>query len=232
MKINDIRAAWAPAGLLRGGSPMKWMLVVFCLMLPTAPTSATDIVKSYAYYTIDAPTLDELDKQLESRGPRLESSGHKHPGATRMRFTTRTTYSQEGGRCRVSDAHTVLKVEIILPRWRPRHRPETDMRIIWDTLASDITRHEGLHVDIAKNYAGKLEQSIRALGSADSCAEMAATVKKATARILEEHDRAQQQFDRVENINFEDRFQRLLDYRLQQMKDRQSREPGGPRPHR
>jgi predicted secreted Zn-dependent protease len=211
---------------------MKWMLAAFCLVLPAAPASAASVVKSYAYYTIDAPTLDELDKQLESRGPRVQSSGRKHPGATRMRFTTRTTYSQDNGRCRVSAAHTILKVEVILPRWRPRRKPEADMRIIWDTLASDITRHEGLHVDIAKNYASKLEQSIRALGSADSCADMAATVKKATSRILEEHDRAQQQFDRVENINFEDRFQRLLDYRLQQMKDRQSRDFGTPRYHR
>jgi predicted secreted Zn-dependent protease len=208
---------------------MKWMLAAFCLVLPAASASAASVVKSYAYYTIDAPTLDELDKQLESRGPRVQSSGRKHPGATRMRFTTRTTYSQDNGRCRVSAAHTILKVEVILPRWRPRRKPETDMRIIWDTLASDIARHEGLHVDIAKNYASKLEQSIRALGSADSCADMAATVKKATSRILEEHDRAQQQFDRVENINFEDRFQRLLDYRLQQMKDRQSRDFGTPR---
>jgi predicted secreted Zn-dependent protease len=232
MKINDIRVARAPAGSPGAGLPMKWMLAAFCLILPAAQASAASVVKSYAYYTIDAPTLDELDKQLESRGPRVESSGRKHPGATRMRFTTRTTYSQDGGRCRVAAAHTVLKVEIILPRWRPRHKPETDMRIIWDTLASDITRHEGLHVDIAKNYAAKLEQSIRTLGSAATCAGMAAAVKKATARILEEHDRAQLQFDRVENINFEDRFQRLLDYRLQQMKDRQSREPGGPRPHR
>lgn len=211
---------------------MKRILVALCLILPAGPSLAASVVKSYSYYTLDAPTLDGIEAQLESRGPRVESSGHKHPGATRMRFITRTTYSQDGDRCRVSGTHTVLKVREILPRWRPRRRPEAAVRIIWDTLASDISRHEGQHVDIAKNYARDLEQSIRALGSAATCAEMSAKVKQVTARVLEEHDRAQLQFDRVENVNFEDRFQRLLDYRLKQMGDRQSRDFGSPRYNR
>jgi predicted secreted Zn-dependent protease len=210
---------------------MKHLLAALFLTLSASPAFAADMVRSYSYYTLDATTLDELSKQFESRGPKVESSGHKHPGATRMQFTTHTTYSREPGRCSVLKARTVLKVEVILPRWRPRRKPEADMRIIWDTLASDIRRHEGQHTDIAKNYARKLEQSIQELGSADNCAEMAVKVKKTTASVLDEHDRAQQQFDRVENINFEDRFQRLLDYRLQRMEGRQSREFGSPRYH-
>jgi predicted secreted Zn-dependent protease len=211
---------------------MKRLSVALFLVLSASPAFAADMVRSYSYYTLDATTLDELSKQFESRGPKVESSGNKHPGATRMQFTTHTTYSREPDRCRVSKVRTVLKVEVILPRWRPRRKPEADMRIIWDTLSSDIRRHEGLHSDIAKNYARKLEQSIATLGSADTCEEMAAKVKKTTDMVLEEHDRAQQRFDRVENINFEDRFQRLLDYRLQRMESRQSREFGSPRYHR
>jgi predicted secreted Zn-dependent protease len=211
---------------------MRHLSVALLVILSAGPTFAADMVRSYSYYTLDATTLDELSKQLESRGPRVESSGSKHPGATRMQFTTRTTYSRNGKDCRVSKARTVLKIKVILPRWRPRHKPEADMRIIWDTLSSDIRRHEGQHGDIAKNYARKLEQSIAAIGPADTCDEMAAKVKDVTARVLEEHDRAQLRFDRIENINFEDRFQRLLNYRLQRMEDRQTREFGSPRYNR
>ncbi|MDN5927921.1 MAG: DUF922 domain-containing protein [Hyphomicrobiales bacterium] len=207
---------------------MKHLPLALFLALSASPAFAADMVRSYSYYTLDATTLDGLSDQLESRGPKVESSGNKHPGATRMQFTTHTTYGRERNRCRVSKARTVLKVEVILPRWRPRGKPEADMRIIWDTLSSDIRRHEGLHSDIAKNYAGKLEQSIEALGAADSCEEMSAKVKKTTDRVLNEHDREQKRFDRVENINFEDRFQRLLAYRLQRMEDRRSREFGSP----
>jgi predicted secreted Zn-dependent protease len=211
---------------------MKHVVTALLLTLTVGPARAADVVKSFSYFTVDASTLDDLSKQLETRGPRVKSSGDKHPGATRIQFTTQTTYSQDGERCGVSKANTVLKVEVILPRWRPRRKPEADLRIIWDTLSSDIRRHEGLHVDIAKNYARKLEQTIRTLGSADNCADMAAEVKKATARVIEEHDRAQVQFDRAENINFEDRFQRLLNYRLERMGDRQSRDFGNPRYNR
>lgn len=210
---------------------MKHLSVALFLVLSASPAFAADMVRSYSYYTLDATTLDELTKQFGSRGPKVESSGLKHPGATRMQFTTRTTYTRERDRCRVLKARTVLKVEVILPRWRPRHKPEADMRIIWDTLDSDIRRHEGLHTDIAKNYARKLEQSIEALGPADTCDEMAAKVKKTTNMVLDEHDRAQQQFDRVESINFENRFQNLLDYRLKRMEDLRSRAFGSPRHH-
>jgi predicted secreted Zn-dependent protease len=34
---------------------------------------------------------------------------------------------------------------------------------------------------------------------------------------MEAHDVAQQRFDRVETINFEKRFERLLTYRLEKM---------------
>jgi predicted secreted Zn-dependent protease len=210
---------------------MKHLLAVLFLILLASPTHAADIVKSYSTYTLDAATLDELGTQLESRGPRVESSAHNHPGATRMQFTTQINYSRDGSRCRVSKARTILNAKIILPRWRPRRKPEADVRIIWDTLASDIRRHEGLHVDIAKNYARRLEQSVQALGPAASCEEMAEKVKRTTATILEAHDREQMQFDRVENINFEDRFERLLDYRLQRM-DARSLEFGSPRANR
>jgi predicted secreted Zn-dependent protease len=211
---------------------MKRLSVALFLVLSASPAFAADVVKSHSTYTLDATTLDDLGKQFESRGPKVESSGSKHPGATRMQFTTHTTYSQDGSRCRASKVRTVLKVEVILPRWRPRHKPEAEMRIIWDTLSSDIRRHEGQHVDIARNYARQLEQSIQMLGSSGTCKEMAAKVKETTARVLDEHDRAQLRFDRVESINFEDRFQRLLDYRLQRMEGRQSRDFGDPRYHR
>jgi predicted secreted Zn-dependent protease len=219
MKINGLCLS-----ARRRGRRWKRVAAAFCLLLlPAGPALAASLVKSYSYFTLDASTLDELEPQLRTRGPRVQSSGGQHPGATRMRFNTKTTYLQQGGRCRVADARTVLKVEVILPRWRPRRQPEADMRIIWDTLASDISRHEGQHVDIGKDYAGKLEQAIRSLGPAATCAEMAAKVKQATNRVLDQHDRAQLEFDRVESINFEDRFQRLLDYRLRQMEDQQSR---------
>ncbi len=196
---------------------MKRLLLAVCLVFAAIPAGAVDLVKSYSYFTVDGATLDELDRQLQSRGPEVQTSGHKHPGATRMQFISRLSYAESSGSCRVAKAKVILKVEVILPRWRPRGKPEQDVRIIWATLSDDIKRHEEMHVDIARNHARELEQALKSLGPEKNCAAVAENVKAATAAILKKHDLAQIRFDRIENINFESRFQRLLDYRLQRM---------------
>ena len=44
---------------------------------------------------------------------------------------------------------------------------------------------------------------------------MAARAKALSQKVLAKHDRAQAEFDRVEGINFESRFLRLLKYRME-----------------
>ena len=57
------------------------------------------------------------------------------------------------------------------------------------------------------------------IGRKPSC-EIAATRAKAVSeRVLSRHDRAQDDFDRVEGINFESRIVRLLRYRMQRIED-------------
>ena len=96
-------------------------------------------------------------------------------------------------------------------------RAEKEVRLIWDTLARDIKRHEESHLSIAKNHGRRLEDRLKALPRRRRCAVLAAEVEKTTARVLAEHDAAQEHFDRVESINFESRFLRLLRYRLEQI---------------
>ena len=42
-------------------------------------------------------------------------------------------------------------------------------------------------------------------------------MERTKAKILAEHDAAQDEFDRIEGINFERRFMRLLQYRMEQI---------------
>ena len=42
--------------------------------------------------------------------------------------------------------------------------------LVWDTLASDIKRHEESHVSIAKAHAREMEQAVLALPRGASCA--------------------------------------------------------------
>lgn len=195
----------------------RFLLAVLPLALMISPARAVEIVKTYGYFTIGGTTLDEIQQELSKRGPHVKSTGSRHPGATRMEFDTRIGYARQSGSCRIASAVVTLKVHVILPRWRSRSRSDADVRLFWDTLSSDIRRHEGLHADIARNYAHKLENALKATGRQKDCDTAAAKARTVTARILARHDKAQARFDRVEFANFESRILRLLQYRVERI---------------
>ena len=77
-----------------------------------------------------------------------------------MQFNTSSATAESKGYCRISEATVTVKAKVILPSWRQRGKAEQDVRLIWDTLSSDIKRHEEGHVMIAKNHARELEQKL------------------------------------------------------------------------
>ena len=186
------------------------------LALLAWPAESASLSKSYSYFNIGGKTLDEIQDQLDRRGPKLNSTGRRHPGATLMEFTTRIKYGERGGRCEVTEAEVQVKAKVILPRWRARRGTDSDTRLIWDTLSSDIKRHEESHVIIAKNHARELENALMKLYPQRSCERAADKAKETTNRIMAKHDAAQARFDRIEGINFERRIMRLLNYRMEQ----------------
>jgi predicted secreted Zn-dependent protease len=181
------------------------------------PAQAASVVKSYSYFSIGGKTLSEIETELAKRGPKMQTTGNRHPGATRMEFTSRVGYEEADGWCRVAKATVTVKANMILPRWRQRRAADADTRLIWDTLSSDIKRHEESHVIIAKNHARELEDSLKALRRTRSCEAAQEQVQAVTQRVLAKHDREQDRFDRIEGINFESRMLRLLQYRLERM---------------
>ncbi len=194
-------------------------LLACTVLLATVPALGAGISKKYSYFSISGSTLDELEKELSKRGPQVNSTGRRHPGATQMEFVTSVTYAHDERSCRVQEANVVVKAKIILPRWRSRQRADRETRIVWDTLSADIKRHEESHVIIAKNHAREIEQALTGMGSSSDCDALAAKGKALTARIMEKHDREQERFDRVEGINFEARLLRLLKYRVKRIEE-------------
>ena len=136
--------------------------------LPALPDglarAGESLSKTYSYFSVGGTTLDELEDQLNRRGPQVKSTGRRHPGATQMQFNTRLGYAEKGGYCRITEATVTVKAKVILPRWRQRGKAEQDVRLIWDTLSSDIKRHEEQHVMIAQNHARELERKLVRLG--------------------------------------------------------------------
>ncbi len=183
-----------------------------------SPAFSASVSKSYSYFSIGGNTLSEIEKELNRHGPKVQSTGKRHPGATTMEFTTKLTLA-EGRRCSVENVHVTVKARINLPRWRARGSANEQTAVVWDTLSSDIKRHEESHVIIAKNHARQIEQALKALGSFDDCSQLRARASEVSEQILARHDKAQERFDRVEGINFENRMMRLLNYRYERIRD-------------
>jgi predicted secreted Zn-dependent protease len=201
--MRDLRVAFCAAGLL---------------VLTLLPAQGATVSKTYNYFSIGGSTLEEIENELTLRGPQVKSTGKRHPGATQMEFTSRLTYAEKNGRCWIADAKVNMRAKVTLPRWKPRAKTDGDVRLIWETLASDIKRHEESHIVIARNYARELEQSLKAIRRQKTCAAVAAKAQAVQTSVLARHDAAQDRFDKIEGMNFEKRILGLLQYRLQRMR--------------
>lgn len=184
---------------------------------PSSAVADTVISKSITYFSVGGQTAEELDKALSERGPLMNSTGSRHPGATRIKFGGTVTYVKLGSRCSVGSAKVTLSTKLILPRWKHRRKANRDLALVWDTLASDIKRHEERHAEIARNHARKLERDFLALKPEADCERMQARVARVSETAIQEHDRDQARFDRMEAANFDKRMIRLLQYKLDRL---------------
>lgn len=185
-----------------------------CLAPLSAAKADTIIHKEISYFSIGGTTAADLDREMRQHGPVSNVTGHRHPGITRIKFSGTATFVAKGGRCNIGGAKVTLTTKILLPRWSNRRKAGPAMALIWDTLSADIRRHEERHAEIARYHAHDLEKQILALPSTSDCASLKAKVAKVSAQALEEHDKDQKRFDRIEAANFESRMIRLLKYRM------------------
>ncbi|MBX3581164.1 MAG: DUF922 domain-containing protein [Rhizobiaceae bacterium] len=193
---------------------IRVLLTAFLISQFALPATAETLNKTYSYFSVGGRTLEELESQLNKRGPKVKTTGQRHPGATRMQFNTRLAYTEKNGNCRVTEAKVTVKAKVILPRWRQRNAADADTRLVWDTLSGDIKRHEEQHVAIAQKYARQLERKLMRLGRQKDC-KIAASKAEATAdAVLRRHDEAQAQFDVDEAANFERRLLKLMRQRV------------------
>ena len=195
---------------------IRTLLAASLLGLTALPAPAESLSKTYSYFSVGGTTLDELEDQLNRRGPQVKTTGRRHPGATQMQFNTRLGYAEQGRYCRITEATVTVKAKVILPRWRQRGKAEQDVRLIWDTLSDDIKRHEEQHVMIAQNHARDLERKLLRLGRQRSCASRDRKgEERPRTRMLDQARQGPGEIrSQIESANFEKRMLKLLRQRI------------------
>ncbi|WP_297322028.1 DUF922 domain-containing protein [uncultured Bartonella sp.] len=195
-------------------------LAAICFLLVPFPLTAeaARIYKTVSYYTLSGTTPEQLDKALSHNGPYLKSTASHHPGATTISFDPRLKLVQDGKYCKVASVNVDIHAKMSLPRWKQRASTKSiEMALVWDTLSRDIKRHEESHIVIARAHATKIEHAVKSLPYRSNCNLLKQDIEKTTRNILDDHDNAQKEFDRVEAINFDHRFINLLVQRLKQL---------------
>jgi len=194
-------------------------LTLLCASAVTV-VSAPVIKKTYSYFNINGLTGEDLERELSKHGPMLSETGVRHPGATKIKLGGSVDYRSSGGKCRVIDATVTLETHLTLPRWQDRNRANRETVMIWDTLSSDIKRHEERHAEIARQYARKLEKALEALYPERSCKKMEERVDATSKSIIDKHAADQERFDRVEAASFERRMLRMLRFKVNKHNNR------------
>lgn len=197
---------------------MRFLLTIAIAITVNGPLSvqAASLSKTYSYFSVTGKTAEQLENSLLKRGPRVANSNGGHPGATRLTFSGGVKYDESKRGCRVASASYHVKANVMLPRWLNRPKGEQGLVFVWDTLARDIKRHEESHIIIAKNHARMIEEEVVRLPPAPDCKALQKNVDALTETVMDRHDAAQRQFDRIEARGFERRMLRLLAYRLSQ----------------
>lgn len=191
------------------------IVAALAMSLAALPASGETIIrKSITYFSIGGRTAADLDNEMMRRGPLSRTTGRRHPGATQIKFNGSATFIGKDGRCHIGGAKVSLSTKLVLPRWSNRRRATRDMALLWDTLSSDIKRHEERHAEIARTHARQLEKTILRLGSTRDCPTLRAKVNRVSQEAMIAHDKDQVRFDRIESVNFENRMIRLLKHRI------------------
>jgi predicted secreted Zn-dependent protease len=212
---HGYKARFAEDVMSRFGTHVGLLWATLACIGPLSSARADTIVhKDISYFSIGGTTAADLDREMLQNGPLSTVTGRRHPGITRIKFAGTATFVAKGSRCWIGGAKVTLTTKILLPRWSNRGKAAPSMALIWDTLSADIRRHEERHAEIARYHARDLEKRILALPPASDCPTLKAKVAAVSQQALEEHDKDQRRFDRIEAANFESRMIRLLRYRI------------------
>lgn len=197
-------ACLVPAGI-RPGQPRAALALCAALACAGAHAQATsssrlppeiDLQETRTYYDLDATRVDEMRRQLEARGPRT-LGGHTTAGLTRQSLYVRYRLQPSDEGCRIEGIDIETRIEIRLPRWRPKATPAEDLLAQWPTLETILAEHEEGHRDNGVWASRELLRRLQTIDGARDCAALGEAAKAVRRTLLAELRDREDAYDRV-----------------------------------
>ncbi|MGI9366427.1 MAG: DUF922 domain-containing protein [Rhizobiaceae bacterium] len=183
-------------------SPLKaWTGLLVCVMVLAGCQSTQQSSVSVDYYKISGDSTAALDSEIRKKGPKLNGGLHAIAIA-RIKMFPNISYKRTNKGCEIADAKVAVDAKVTLPKWTGRETASGEMGEAWDNIDRYTRLHEATHVNIAFSYARKIEKSVLALKPVANCGDMRAITKRIVDNHLQDHDKAQKQFDADEQARF------------------------------
>lgn len=168
-------------------------------VVAAGPTAASVSVKTKTVtYKIKGSNGDTLIEAMDRKGPR-------HGFMTRAIAQTGYTISwdldwrEKSGSCRVFDADATLKITYNYPEVTGDMSP--GLKRSWTAFMRGVRRHEETHGQIARQMVKAAESALTGLTSKNDrrCRKLQADVKDTIARVYDQYEADQMEFDEVEH---------------------------------
>ena len=153
------------------------------------------------YYQIGGTTLEQIDKEIKDKGPRLNGTMHA-VAISNINMVPDVSFSPTAGGCAIRRARIKVRANVILPRWKNRRSASKKLGQTWDNLDRYTRLHEATHVAIADKHARKLEQQLETISIRNTCEAAGKLAKKTIDKAMKAHEREQTEFDDSEKKRF------------------------------
>jgi predicted secreted Zn-dependent protease len=144
-------------------------------------------------YYVSGKTVDELIESLNTEGPQNAW------GETRISFASSdtTVYQKtDDGKVTLLSIGIEPILRISLPEWREYSQASGCLKLSWDTMYENLSHHEKQHAKIAVSFAKKMEDAAMSVRYEISEAALRAAIWEALSPLLNQHNLAQDNFDR------------------------------------
>jgi predicted secreted Zn-dependent protease len=151
--------------------------------------------QTFDYYNVSGASVQEIRADLNQRGP-TDGREHRHFDAvTRWYVRWQYTYKPTAAGCEIVTVSTAVDVTYSLPRLSANSAAPTNVRHAFAHYLERLLVHENGHAQNGIDIAKRIEDGIRGLHAAPTCASLAAAANSLGQSLIKEANRLDIDYD-------------------------------------
>lgn len=199
-----------------------WLLVVWSVLLWTAPASAGEVDMSatfkvakhidmnpvqekkagaslvinekYEYYDINGTSVAELRNMMKQKGTKW-NDGKIYAALTTWDLRPRYGIKSDNGKYSIQSVKTDVAIVYHLPSWTAVTTAPEQMAIQWNTYVDHLKKHESGHKDLAVKAAAEINETLASFSSYNSRSELDKEVSRLVKASLKRLRELQDDYD-------------------------------------